>query len=177
MEIKDGSCRWRYPGLMSVVPAAPHYQGHWHEDQLRYAKCSIAFKMTMGPLHQYCTHCHPNYCKRHITNILYCVFLILTHFSSKTQSMWFCMTIVATCLYSIQCIFLLGYGWDMSNIWFILSQIFIFFMHQQRWICNFICLIYELPPNLIWFSNINITVILQCSATITNLPYSLKIRT
>lgn len=37
MEIKD-SWRRRKQGLMTVVPAAPHYQGHWHQDQLRYAK-------------------------------------------------------------------------------------------------------------------------------------------
>ncbi len=39
--------------LMTVVPAAPHYQGHWHQDQLRSAKWSIAFKMATKLFHQY----------------------------------------------------------------------------------------------------------------------------
>lgn len=45
-------------------------------------------------------------------------------------------------------------------------------MHQQQGTGNFIFIIYELPPNLIRFSNINIEVILQCSAVATNLPYT-----
>lgn len=89
---------------------------------------------------------------------------------------------------TIECIFLRGHGCLSGNYSeryvnpFLLIPItnISFFMHQQQGLGNFIFTIYELPPNLIRFSNINIEVILQCSAVTTNLPYaefSFRIRT
>lgn len=53
---------------------------------------------------------------------------------------------------AIECIFLLGHGCLSANY---CERYVSFLMHRQRGIHSFISVIYELPLNLIRFSNIN----------------------
>lgn len=64
-----------------------------------------------------------------------------------------CIYMPSACLQeAIECIFLLGHGCLSVNY---CERHVSFLMHQQRGIPNFISVIYELPLNLIRFSNIN----------------------
>lgn len=154
---------------MNVIPAAPHYQGRWHQGQLRLAKWSVPLKWPRGLSISIALTGTIN-SEIHGKLKFSLIIIILSGFlQERFQKMCAlvlylhdsCMLIVQ---FAIECIFKLGHSSLSGNygkrhvklLLLILWKIFLFLRRSSSEPCTVIFLICALPPDLIRLSNIKI---------------------
>lgn len=130
---------------MVVVPAAPHYQGQLHQDQLRFKAFEIAMRV---------------FCQRRVYQFQnlseMCEDLRLSSFRAIKHAVKKCTSshrirVGPTVVHG--CIFLVGRGCSSLN--YSTGRRASVPVPQRRRLWDCISVIYELPPNLIRFSNIS----------------------